>query len=1315
MSPLSFSRRVIFRVAILALLFAGLAFSSMPATAANDSIVAVDTNIRAFHLVSEGRGWLWMGQQLYRTDDNGANWLNSTPPNSAEIMDAVFLDDSTAWVILNQDHPTQFTLANTSDGGDDWTFSTHNFSELAQQPSAVANIYMGWHNAQQGWLVFKFATGSNFSVGLLYTTQDAGLTWQMHTIPLGEPALFTDAQNGWVAGGPAGKLYSTSNGGETWEERTPAQNAYFQLPIFLHETNGVLPAIVTDEPARAEFFQTDDAGQTRTSAGSVPLEADTPSDTPLPISVLDATRFTFIVPNSDRIVSMADGHLSEIQNSEGQSAGIVALDMVSAQSGWGQWTTGNCVVTGKLGDSLGCTRETKLLSTRDGGLTWDAISLPGVGGTSILENFPASSKTNTGTSLSALAMSDADTKAYVGQGFDKCEIPTATQMQKWWTSSPYNAVNLYIGGSARACYNGALSSSFVSQLNTQGWRFIPTWVGPQASCTGYASRMSSDPIVAYDQGVAEADLAVTTAINLGLAEADGSGTVIYYDLEAYDTSNANCRSAANAFISGWVAQMHAYNNLGGVYGASCASAVSDWANIANVPDALWIANWYGNAGSVSYRQSASVWGAYCLSDSLWPNHQRLRQYAGGHNETWGGITLGIDSNVIDGPLTVSNGTGGASAPGQPINQGPAHGTAFVRTNDTWLTWKTTGDSCSLHIWGGSMDSTVSGSCSFYHLGVKPGGAYSWQVTATNSVGSTVGPVWQFTIKPYAASSLSIGSVAATKVNLNWQLSADDPANVDGYNIYKDGVNIASVNKSVASYQATNLACNSSYSFFVKAVRQGVESDASNTATGTTTTCAPALVSPTSGQVLENRRPSFQWQSVDVATAYQIQVSPYANLSGLSLNTQVATLTYSMTKDLASNTTYYWRVRGVGPFGNGDWSIVQTFKTANPPSLPGLSGPANGGLTTNYAPKLNWTDSTLPTGIFLDHYQMQLASDNAFSTILYDETTSASEFVVPVELTPNTKYYWHVRAFNTLGQYTSWTSTWSFRTAVLPPILELPTNDTLFDHTRPTLDWSDVDTATKYTLQISRYLNFRSVLVSRSSLTSQYTFTTDLPRSALLYWRVRTEAANGPSKWSDVRWFTTGNPPGTPSLLSPATNALLTSYQPKLDWSDVPLFGGTVLDHYQIQIATETSFATPTLDASVLPSQYIPITPLDANMKYYWRVRAFNTLGHYSAWSKVSYFRTAILPPVLVAPGNNAVLGSPPFQFSWDAVDGATNYTIQVSTTSSFSTRLVNTTVSVLTYTPTVTLPKGIPLYWRVRANGANGPSLWSSVYQFTIP
>ncbi len=235
------------------------------------------------------------------------------------------------------------------------------------------------------------------------------------------------------------------------------------------------------------------------------------------------------------------------------------------------------------------------------------------------------------------------TQAWSGQGFDTCEIPAFEALQVWIVHSPYRAVNLYIGGAGRFCSNLGLTASLILRLDEMGWKFIPTWVGPQAPCfTGSKPRMSSDPATAYTQGVAEADAAGTVALGLGLTDADGSGTIVYYDMESYNTANVACNEAVQSFISGWAGQLHAHGNLAGAYGNG--AVLSGFATVANVPDAVWPARWI----YTSYHPDATVWDVPNLPNSLWADHRRIRQYAGGHNETWGGVTLNIDSDVVDG-------------------------------------------------------------------------------------------------------------------------------------------------------------------------------------------------------------------------------------------------------------------------------------------------------------------------------------------------------------------------------------------------------------------------------------------------------------------------------------------------------------------------------------------------------------------------------------------------------------------------------------------------------------------------------------------
>jgi hypothetical protein len=155
----------------------------------------------------------------------------------------------------------------------------------------------------------------------------------------------------------------------------------------------------------------------------------------------------------------------------------------------------------------------------------------------------------------------------------------------------------------------------------------------------------------------------------------------------------------------------------------------------------------------------------------------------------------------------------------------------------------------------------------------------------------------------------------------------------------------------------------------------------------------------------------------------------------------------------------------------------------------------------------------------------------------------------------------------------------------------------------------------------------------------------------------------------------------------------------------------------VDLSTDANFTTVTQTANINDYNILSWelgTDLSANTKYYWRVRSYNTDNEYSAWSLVRYFRTAIAPPTLLSPENLSSTTSHRPVFDWENVTGASSYTIQASTSPVFATVLATSTVVSSTYTPLVDLPHAA-IYWRVRANGLNGPSAWSSpIWTFTV-
>jgi len=229
---------------------------------------------------------------------------------------------------------------------------------------------------------------------------------------------------------------------------------------------------------------------------------------------------------------------------------------------------------------------------------------------------------------------------YSGLGFDTCGAPSTGAMSAWLNSS-YRSVGIYVGGANRACPDGNLSASWVSTVSNQGWRLAPLYVGLQAPCVFQGGLGLIDPASAAGQGGAAADDAVTRAANLGL----GAGTPIYFDMEAYNSGDANCRNAVLTFVTYWVAVLHNRGYVAGYYSSS-ASGIADEAAVFNnpgylKPDDIWFANW---------NNQTNIFGDPYFSDALWTNHQRLHQYQGGHNESYGGVTLNIDNDVDDGQL-----------------------------------------------------------------------------------------------------------------------------------------------------------------------------------------------------------------------------------------------------------------------------------------------------------------------------------------------------------------------------------------------------------------------------------------------------------------------------------------------------------------------------------------------------------------------------------------------------------------------------------------------------------------------------------------
>jgi Domain of unknown function (DUF1906) len=224
-------------------------------------------------------------------------------------------------------------------------------------------------------------------------------------------------------------------------------------------------------------------------------------------------------------------------------------------------------------------------------------------------------------------------------GFDTCTAPSLQAMQAWRKS--YSVAAIYIGGAEMACDYGNLSASWVRSVRAMGWSLIPIYVGLQAPCTSFTEKIN--PLHAAADGTGAAENALSDARSFGL----GTHTPIYFDMEAYDGANNDCRDSVLSFLNQWTRELHDQHYVSGVY-SSAASGAEDLGNATSVygwplaePDAMWFALW---------DNKANVDGTPYLLNSWWNPGRRIKQYQGSHWVKIGGIKLDIDSDWVQGPV-----------------------------------------------------------------------------------------------------------------------------------------------------------------------------------------------------------------------------------------------------------------------------------------------------------------------------------------------------------------------------------------------------------------------------------------------------------------------------------------------------------------------------------------------------------------------------------------------------------------------------------------------------------------------------------------
>ncbi len=277
-----------------------------------------------------------------------------------------------------------------------------------------------------------------------------------------------------------------------------------------------------------------------------------------------------------------------------------------------------------------------------------------------------------------------------------------------------------------------------------------------------------------------------------------------------------------------------------------------------------------------------------------------------------------------------------------------------------------------------------------------------------------------TIPPTAPSNLSGSATAAGQMSLSWTGSTDN-IGVTGYQVYRNGGLLTTVTSN--SYVDSGLADNTQYSYYVKAVdAQENVSSQSNTAIRYSLSVAPSSSSVTCD------KPADTWQTTATFTftaaggfgAGKIQYYKYAwtqsaTHSWTGFEPQWSTGTLALTA--TSGGSWYLHVKGFNGdnIENGNYTYGPYKYDGSPAQVTNLDDGAYVDATGQL--HATWAGSDPETGITEYQYAIGTSPENITNIQGWTSTgTTPSVTTTGLVLTPNTKYYFAVKALNGAGTW-----------------------------------------------------------------------------------------------------------------------------------------------------------------------------------------------------------------------------------------------------------------------------------------------------------
>lgn len=288
---------------------------------------------------------------------------------------------------------------------------------------------------------------------------------------------------------------------------------------------------------------------------------------------------------------------------------------------------------------------------------------------------------------------------------------------------------------------------------------------------------------------------------------------------------------------------------------------------------------------------------------------------------------------------------------------------------------------------------------------------------------------------------------------------------------------------------------------------------------------PSLIIPVNNSIGQSLNLSLVWTKTQLSTKYRLLLAADSLFTNVVVNDSLLSDSIKNISNLNSLTNYFWKVSAGNTAGWSSYSPVYKFRTIGSPTQVNLFAPSNNSVNQPVNITLRWyraLDQVLKPKM-VSNYWIEYSPDSAFVTGVIKDSSLTDTLKILSGINTSTKYYWRVKAKNSAG-WGLFSNVWNFTTVPpvpLVPVLISPPNNSIDIPPNVLLDWTAVQFASGYRIQISNDSTFNTIVydtnsVITDSLRIRYGI---LNSNSKFYWKVNAFNISGSGVWSTTWSFT----------------------------------------------------------------------------------------------------------------------------------------------------------------------------------------------------